>query len=399
MLTGIAVFVAPSILSQLAMALVTLFATAVVFDIPSLVWPDASLQNGLKYWIAAVIGALIVAAVIALRGMRQRTTNDVAFSRLLLRLVIMSTSLAAACALLNYSADNVPAKAINIFVAISLIVAAVIAWIAFGKGGLPPTAGAPPDEAALQRPTAVWLSMESLTYVGAVLTIPILALFVSGFAPLNNNRAITLIPEAIVEKLRANGPVGEVISVVLNETSKPAGLVLFVAGVIALAYLGLNTSRLETVPRHRMYVVLILTFFSMVFFAFFEQAGSSINNFTDRNVNRVIGTSRSIQESDIGTAIAIQPTQQQLGYSNGNVAFTMDQLTALRESNKTNPDFTISWHLSPDNVGMIVAERSHEIPASWFQSVNAVFILIFGLVFTAVWSWLSVRGIEPGTPL
>jgi POT family proton-dependent oligopeptide transporter len=30
--------------------------------------------------------------------------------------------------------------------------------------------------------------------------------------------------------------------------------------------------------------------------------------------------------------------------------------------------------------------------------VNAVFILVFGLVFTALWSYLGQRGIEPGTP-
>ena len=41
-----------------------------------------------------------------------------------------------------------------------------------------------------------------------------------------------------------------------------------------------------------MYVVLILTFFSMLFWAFFEQAGSSINNFTDRNVDRVFEVDR-----------------------------------------------------------------------------------------------------------
>ena len=49
-------------------------------------------------------------------------------------------------------------------------------------------------------------------------------------------------------------------------------------------------------------------------------------------------------------------------------------------------------------MGMLVAERNHEIPASWFQSVNAGFILVFGLMFTALWGYLGQRGIEPGTP-
>jgi POT family proton-dependent oligopeptide transporter len=137
----------------------------------------------------------------------------------------------------------------------------------------------------------------------------------------------------------------------------------------------------------------------MIFWAFFEQAGSSLNNFTDRNVKRVVGATRTITEADLGSTLTIQPTQNQLGYSNGDRVFTIDQLTALRDANKTNPNFTIEWNVAADNAGMVVAERDHEIPASWFQSINAVYILIFGLVFTALWGFLGQRGFEPSTPI
>ena len=66
---------------------------------------------------------------------------------------------------------------------------------------------------------------------------------------------------------------------------------------------------------------------------------------------------------------------------------------------RTNPEFTIDWTVSADNVGMLVAERNHEIPASWFQSINPVYILVFGLVFTALWGFLGKRGLEPSTPV
>ena len=33
-----------------------------------------------------------------------------------------------------------------------------------------------------------------------------------------------------------------------------------------------------------------------------------------------------------------------------------------------------------------------------FQSVNPICILLFGLLFTALWSWLGNRRIEPSTP-
>jgi len=40
-----------------------------------------------------------------------------------------------------------------------------------------------------------------------------------------------------------------------------------------------------------------------------------------------------------------------------------------------------------------------EIPASWFQSVNAAFIVIFAPVFVALWGFLRKKGVEPNTPL
>ena len=123
----------------------------------------------------------------------------------------------------------------------------------------------------------------------------------------------------------------------LKEVSKPAGLVLALSGLLAFGYLGLETFRLDRVARHRMYVVLILTFFCMLFWAFFEQAGSSINNFTDRNVRRVFTSAplRIIAPADVGKTIRLQPTQEQLGYHNGGQLFTLDVLNELRKSTST----------------------------------------------------------------
>ncbi len=40
-----------------------------------------------------------------------------------------------------------------------------------------------------------------------------------------------------------------------------------------------------------------------------------------------------------------------------------------------------------------------EIPTAWFQSVNAVFIIIFAPFFGAMWIWLARRNWEPSSPL
>ncbi len=176
---------------------------------------------------------------------------------------------------------------------------------------------------------------------------------------------------------------------------------LALSGLLAFGYLIIETFRLPTVPRQRMYVVLILTFFSLLFWAFFEQAGSSINNFTDRNVDRVVGgTGESVvTKADVGRTITLEPTQEQLGYHNGQQMFTLTALNELRRQHSEDKNFQIEWQVADDNVGMHIARRADELPASLFQAANPIYILLLGLVFTALWTQLGTRGLEPSTPL
>jgi POT family proton-dependent oligopeptide transporter len=225
-------------------------------------------------------------------------------------------------------------------------------------------------------------------------------MLVSGFAIFTStHRPLSLLSESAVQDMQKSAsPLVRALAVPAEEISRPAGLVLVLCVLVAFGYLIIETFRLPRVPRHRMFVVLVLTFFSMVFFAFYEQAGSSLSNFTDRNVNRVFGA-RHITPDDVGKTINIQPTQEQLGYFNGDQCFTLDVLNKLRDEHKDTASFEIPWTVTQENVGMGVAKRVQEIPASTFQSVNPIYILIFGLVFTALWTMLANRGLEPSTPV
>ncbi|MHC4178575.1 MAG: oligopeptide:H+ symporter [Planctomycetota bacterium] len=242
-----------------------------------------------------------------------------------------------------------------------------------------------------------------------------------------------------------------ILSVVLEEVSRPAGLVLFLSGLIALVYLGVEMIQLDWVARQRMYVVLILTFFSMLFWAFFEQAGSSVNNFTDRNVDRV-SEAENLAQASVGTTIEFRVlpdpddedlkklpllSQEQLGRRIGGQTFkarieqairseekrkeklkpeqidrlvetvnredalTLTALTYLRAAagrEDAPPEAkTVEWVVSEENVGMGVG--GSEIPASVFQAANPMFILVFGLIFTALWAFLARRRLEPSTPV
>ncbi len=67
------------------------------------------------------------------------------------------------------------------------------------------------------------------------------------------------------------------------------GSILKVIGVLmAFILIGYGIAKCTREERNKLFAALILICFCMVFFAFFEQAGSSINLFTDRNVDRMI---------------------------------------------------------------------------------------------------------------
>jgi proton-dependent oligopeptide transporter, POT family len=109
------------------------------------------------------------------------------------------------------------------------------------------------------------------------------------------------------------------------------GGLLMVAGALLLAYV-LYTAifRLPAHDRDRILAAMYLMFGSILFWALFEQAGSSLNLFTDRSVDRVM--------------------------------FGID------------------------------------VPASVFQSINAIYIVLLGPVFAILWTALARRGLEPSAP-
>lgn len=309
--------------------------------------------------------------------------------------LIGSGALAAVVALLWFRPDNLVAILLNAFVAVSLALAGIISIMALSAGGLPASAGA-------YRSGKVAPKTVGIVVAGIFLAIAFLTQFVSGFSLLTSDgEPVQLISKETIEGIKAGGgAVRQIAAVFMEEISKPAGLLLTATGILAFGYLILKTMLLDQIARHRMIVVLTLTFFSMLFWAFFEQAGSSLNNFADRNVDRV-AESRVITTEEVGQTIRIQPTQEQLGHKNGDKVFTLDQLNALRstDEHKANVSFEIDWTVHPENVGMGIAGRTEELAASMFQSVNAVCILIFGLVFTALWTYLGARGLEPPTPV
>ena len=113
---------------------------------------------------------------------------------------------------------------------------------------------------------------------------------------------------------------------VLIQYQSVVGGLMLVAGAGLLAYVLFEAFKLSREPRERMFAILFLIALQPLFWGLFEQAGGSLNLFTDRYIDR------------------------------------------------------------------------QGVPASLFQSINPIFIILLAPLFAALWTWLGRKGIEPSTP-
>ncbi|HZF46019.1 MAG TPA: peptide MFS transporter [Sphingomonadaceae bacterium] len=118
---------------------------------------------------------------------------------------------------------------------------------------------------------------------------------------------------------------------VLVQAQELVGWMLLLSGALLLAYIAwIAVTKLGKHERDRILVIIFLLLLQPVFWGLFEQAGASVNLFTDRHVDRMF----------------------------------------------------LGW----------------EVPTTWFQSVNAAFIILLGPLFAWLWTTLGRRGLEPSTP-
>ena len=205
----------------------------------------------------------------------------------LTRALILVACLASVVTMAVTTSGDLLQMLLSLPVAIALVAAGCVAFVKLGQGGLPNDVGLPCDAAGNpMRPRMVLPIM-----VGTVAAVAPLALLVSH--------------------------------------SAYATYLLNVMGVLAFGSILVSAFSAKALERGRLFVILILCFFSMLFWAFFEQAGSSVNNFTDRNVDRVVGDV-AVQEGKTYSDVAV--TQEFLGVDVAGRTWTLDDIAAAQSA-------------------------------------------------------------------
>ncbi|MBA2423072.1 MAG: peptide MFS transporter [Chitinophagales bacterium] len=113
------------------------------------------------------------------------------------------------------------------------------------------------------------------------------------------------------------------------------------SAALAVPGLIITDKSLNAIERSRIWVIFILAFFVIFFWSAFEQAGASLTFFAEEQTDRSLG----------------------------NFSFKIFGYTYTA------------------------------VPASWFQSINPLGIIVLAPLFTVLWGWLGKRNMEPSSPL
>jgi proton-dependent oligopeptide transporter, POT family len=164
----------------------------------------------------------------------------------------------------------------------------------------------------------------------------------------------------------------------------------FIYGVpIAICGLIVTDKSLTPTERGKIIVIFISAFFVIFFWAAFEQAGSSLTLFADRNTDRAYPINTSL-----GTVILIILTVAALLY------FFLQRIMEIPVELKR-----IFGALAIGSILLAVyyfiqgtAYNLAEIPASWFNSVNSMWLILMAPVLAQVWTFMGKKGMEPSSP-
>ena len=270
----------------------------------------------------------------------------------LARGLILLTSLAIVATMFITTRGDTTQTLLNLPIALALLGAGAVSFVKLGQGAIPGDMGAPRDaNGNVTKPRMV---------------LPIMIGTVAAVAPL-----------ALLVKENAY-----------------ASWVLNVMGVLAFGSILLSAFSAQALERGRLFVILILCFFSMLFWAFFEQAGSSVNNFTDRNIDRVVGDTPVVEGQ---TYSDVPVTQEFLGVDvNGKVWTLNDIEAAQKAANEGKPEGRVTFTADAEDVEKGLAISGNEIKASVYQAANPTFILLFGPIFSWIWGALGRRDPSAG---
>jgi POT family proton-dependent oligopeptide transporter len=164
---------------------------------------------------------------------------------------------------------------------------------------------------------------------------------------------------------------------------------LIYTSMIVMPLIILTDKSLTKDERERIIVIFILAFFVVFFWACFEQAGASLTLFADQQVNRAIEINISAYVILVAGALLAYYLTKAFGWF---FSWSLNTIRIIQV-------ICVAVLAVLTFGGIIKDLHFSEFPASWFQSINPLGIIVLAPVFTMLWGRLSKSNMEPSSPL
>ncbi len=173
---------------------------------------------------------------------------------------------------------------------------------------------------------------------------------------------------------------------------------LIYAACVSMPIMIITDSSLTKVERDRIIVIYIAAFFVIFFWAAFEQAGASLTFFAEEQTQRVLNWHIPMWLAQVVSAVLLYLLFLGIRWTRRTFE-KLDGLSSLLYLFLGGPFIFILYQ----NIAWLSSGTSvityDEIPASYFQSVNAVAVVLLAPVIAALWVWMAKRKAEPSSPL
>ena len=238
-----------------------------------------------------------------------------------------------------------------------------------------------------ERPESAPKNKDMLIYLGALVAVPLVVFL---FWNLMN----------YVAPPKGSGVIGYVASLPIMGKMLFGTFLVSVPGILIWSWFAGDRREFQM-----MVAAMVLIVFNVVFWTLFEQAGSSLTLFAERNTVLEIGWT-----APLFAMFRANPFTYYLFFAAviGGVAWLAFWFFAAGEEAKTRRTMAIGFGVVAvaGLIGMHFA-RTHGfgsqpvyvMPAGQTQIFNALFIVILAPIFSVMWNALAKRGLEPSIPI
>ena len=172
---------------------------------------------------------------------------------------------------------------------------------------------------------------------------------------------------------------------------------LLTACIVIIPTIIFTDKTLTAEEKKKVVVIFVVCFFVIFFWGAFEQAGASLTFFADEQTQRHVGLNVSVWPVIVLLAALLYYIISLFRKASRNLGSETDrQLRFVVYGLLSIFLLASAWAAFSLLVSDSKMIRLEDIPASWFQSLNSAFVVLFAPFFA--WFWLSIGKREPSSP-